>query len=122
MNDTAAPVARKGEVARRSGAARGGAATRAAATGVELPGVDVRPRLALALPPPRPAVVEQHRDPAPRIGRVDHIADLAVCGHVQATAALVGDRHERLEQALALIRITDSIELAAHAPARGAPQ
>src|SRR5438445_1373444 len=86
------------------------------------PGVDVRAALAGSQPPAAAVLVEQRCDPAPGLGRIDHIVDLAVRGHVETLAALVGGRDRRLERLLALARILDRIELAAHAQAHSSLQ
>src|SRR5436853_4138593 len=63
-----------------------------------LPGVDVRPALAVALA----RLAEERLDPALAVGRVDHVVDLAIGGHVQPGAALVRRRHGLLVRRLAL--------------------
>src|ERR1700678_4420506 len=84
-----------------------------------LPGVYERPALAVLAPPVPGLLVEQRGDPAARVGRVDHVVDLAVGGHVDALPALVGGGDELLEDALALLLVLDRVELAAHAQAHG---
>ena len=67
-------------------------------------------------------LVEERRDPAPRVRRVDHVVDLAVGRHVQAAAVLVGRRDRRREDALALGLVLDRLQLAAHPEAHRALQ
>src|SRR5438552_2817514 len=70
-----------------------------------LPGVDVRPPLAGLPAPLGLGRIEQRGDPAPAVGRVDHVVDLEVGGHVDALASFVGGGHGGFVGLLALRRI-----------------
>ena len=67
------------------------------------------------------ALVEQRRDPAPRVGRVDHVVDLAVGGHVQAAPALVGGGDGRLEQRARARSASSIASSSRRMPSRTAP-
>src|SRR5439155_890807 len=64
--------------------------------------------------------VEQRGDPAARVGGVDDVVDLAVRGHVDARAVLVGGGDRRLERLLALPGVLDRLEFAPHPQPDGA--
>src|SRR3979411_1843311 len=78
------------------------------------PGVEVGALRGRAPPPLTRLIAEQRRDPAPRVGRVNHVVDLAVGGHIHALTALIRRRDRRVEHAVALGFIGDRLELATH--------
>src|SRR3954465_15700419 len=91
---------------------RGRLRWRPCAQGSGLPGVHVRALLLWTLPPRAGARVEEHADPAARVGGVDDVVDLAVGGHVDALPVLVGGGHGGLERAPALLLVGDRLDVA----------
>ena len=70
--------------------------------------------------PRRGAGVEPADDPAARLDRIDHLVDLEHGGDVGRLAGLVGFRHHRAEELVALRRVLDRLELLAEAEPHGA--
>src|SRR3546814_10283097 len=83
------------------------------------PGVDVGALLAGA-GRERRRRRERRGDPAPRVGRVDHVVDLEVAGRVERLAVLVHAVDHLVERAVALRGVFDGLELLAVAEAHRA--
>src|SRR5450755_178933 len=83
------------------------------------PRIHVRSPFPLAPPPFARPVLEQRGDPAAGVGGIDDVVDLAVLGHADPLAALVGGGHRGVKDALALLFVLDRLELPAHAQPHG---